>query len=151
MAGFLLFPAAPPLLLSFSSPSRLSHARREHWRRCPVCKTVCAVESVMLIYINRHTAMGGRTAAAANAKMILILLRDVAAMGRKRRRWWAATRTLPPPHVEGGNNGGGSCGEAPCSLLSSLAAAVVAQGRCHGDDGDNGDDDGNDAIHSDGG
>jgi hypothetical protein len=56
MAGFLLFPAAPPSLLSFSSPSRPSHARRDHWRQCPVCKTVCAVELVMPIYVNRHTA-----------------------------------------------------------------------------------------------
>jgi hypothetical protein len=95
--------------------------------------------------------MGGRTAAAADAKMILILLRDVAAMGRRGRLRWAATRALPPPHVDGSNNGGGSCGEAPCSLLSSLAAAAAARGRRHGDDGDNGDDDGNDAMHSDGG
>jgi hypothetical protein len=55
MAESLLFPAAPLLLSLFSSPSRLSHARREHWRQCPICKTVCAVELVMPIYVNCHT------------------------------------------------------------------------------------------------
>jgi alkanesulfonate monooxygenase SsuD/methylene tetrahydromethanopterin reductase-like flavin-dependent oxidoreductase (luciferase family) len=56
MAGSLLFPTTPPLLSLFSPPSRPSHARREHWRQCPVCKTVCAVELVVPIYVNRHTA-----------------------------------------------------------------------------------------------
>jgi hypothetical protein len=56
MAGSLLIPAAPPLLSLFSSPSCLSHARWEHWHKCPICKTLCAVELVMPIYVNCHTA-----------------------------------------------------------------------------------------------
>jgi hypothetical protein len=95
--------------------------------------------------------MGGRAAAAADAKMIPILLRDVVAMGRRGRRWRAMTRTLPPPHVNGSNNGSGSCGEALCLLLLLLAAAAVARGQRHGDYGNNGDDNGNNTMHSDGG
>jgi hypothetical protein len=123
MAGSLLLPAAPPSSSSFSSPSRPSHARLEHWRRCPVCKTVCAVESAVLIYVNRHTARccggrgrqgwGGRTAAAADAEMIPILFGDATAMGRGGRRWRAATRALPPP----------------TSTAATTAAAVAAE-RC---------------------
>jgi hypothetical protein len=56
MAGSLLFPATPLLSLLFTSLSHLSHARQEHQRQCPVCKTMCMVKSVVPIYVNRHTA-----------------------------------------------------------------------------------------------
>ncbi len=56
MVESLLFPAAPLLSSWCSSSSRLPHAWREHQRWCPVCKTVCAVEPVVPIYINHHTA-----------------------------------------------------------------------------------------------
>jgi hypothetical protein len=55
MAGSLPFPAAPPLLLLFSSPSHPFHAQQEHQRQCPICKIVCTVKLVVPIYINRHT------------------------------------------------------------------------------------------------
>jgi hypothetical protein len=126
MAESLLFPAAPLLLLSFLSPSYPSHARQEHWCQCPICKTACAVELVLPIYVNHHTAhccgwrgemrMGGRTVAAAGAKMIPILLGDAAAMGQRGQRRWAATHALPPP---------------PTSTAATTAAAVAAGRRAH--------------------
>jgi hypothetical protein len=95
--------------------------------------------------------MGGRIAAAddADAAMIAILLEDVAAMGQRGQQWRAATSALPPSHVDGSNDGK-RLQSAPCLLLLLLAAAA-AQGRRHGDDGDNGNDDGNDGVHSNGG
>jgi hypothetical protein len=157
MAGSLLFPAAPPLLLLFSSPSRPSHPRREHRRQCPVCKTMCAVESVVPIYVNRHTArrcrgkgemrMGGEDCSRRQRQDVPDPPRGCGGDGLKGARTVGRNMGAPPPHVDGSNNGGSGCGGAPCSLLSSLAA-VAARGQRHGDNGDN---DGNDGMHSDGG
>jgi hypothetical protein len=76
---------------------------------------------------------GGRTAAADNAEMIPILLRDAAAIGRRGKRRRAAKRALPPPTL---------------TAATASLAATAAQGERHGDDGDN---DGNNSVHSDSG
>jgi hypothetical protein len=159
MAGSLLFPAAMSSSSSwFSSPSRPSHARREHRRQCPVCKTVCVVELAVLIYVNRHTArrcggkgemrMGGEDCRRRRRRDDPDPPRGCGDDGPKGATAAGRDARASPPHIDGSNDGSGGCGGAPCSLLSSLAVAA-ARGQRHGDDGDNGDNDGNDGVHSD--
>jgi hypothetical protein len=138
MVGSLLFPAAPPSLWLFSSPSCPSHARWEHWRQCPICKTVCAVESVVPMYVNRHTArhcggkgemrMGGEDCRRRQRQDDPDPPWGCGGDGPKGAATAGRNARTPPPHVDGSNDGGGGCGGAPCSLLSLLAAAAAARG-----------------------
>ncbi len=142
MAGSLLFPTAPPSSLLFSSPSRLCHAWREHQRQCPICKTLCTVELVVLNYVNRHSAcccggkgetrMGGEDCHRRQRQDDPDPPWGCGGDGLKRATMAGCNARAPPPHVDCSNNGGGGCGGAPCLLLSLLAAAAVL-GQCHGD------------------
>jgi hypothetical protein len=120
MAGSFLFPAIPPLSLLFSSPSHLFHARREHRRQCPICKTVCAVKSVVPIYINRHTAChcGGK---------------GETRMGGEDCRCRQCQDDPDPPRRCIGNGPKGAttvgcdtCAPPPMSTAATTAATVVA-------------------------
>ncbi len=134
MARALLFPIAAPLLSSFSSPSHPSNAWREHWCRCPICKTMCAVELVVLVYINHHTAChcGGKGEAKMGGEDCCCQCRDdpnppwgCGGNGLKGVTRRAASRALPPPHIDGSYDGGDGFGGALYLLLSSLVAAAV--------------------------
>jgi hypothetical protein len=125
MAGSLLFPAAAPSSSSFSSPSRPSHTRREHWCRCLICKTVCAVELVLLIYVNRHTAH--RCRGKGKARMGG---EDCCCHRRQRRN------DLDPPRGCGGNGLKGATRRAvlrvfppPMSTAVMMVAMVLV--GCH--------------------
>jgi hypothetical protein len=136
MVGSLLLPAAPLSLSLFSSPSRPSHAWREHWRQCSVCKTLCMVKLAVPIYVNHHTSCccGGRGRKGGGEDCCCCQCQHHndpdSPWGCVGDGWKGATTggcvaCASPPQVNGSNNGDSSCGGVLCSLPLLMAGVAV--------------------------